>query len=224
MRRAVRIAGLNSRSLNPRAAADTACMAVPRPVLLAILGLALCVTALVAVRGSARRGRRRPGADPDGPAPTKAEPAAARRPRPRPHAPAAPSRPTPAKPAEEAGKAAAPQGRAASYRRPRSPSCKSDAQLASVAKALGQDDVVVLFFTRPGAADDTGAAQRRREAARHRRACRSSRPSFEDLDDYRPVLAGAGVSQVPVDRHRQAGPQGAARRGLRRPQVAPSAG
>ena len=102
---------------------------------------------------------------------------------------------TPAKPAQDAGAAAAPKperkltaGQVAKLR--------DDALLASVAKALGQDDVVVLFFTRPGAADDTGA----RSAVRSLRGMKGVQifsPRFEDLDDYRPVLAGAGVSQVP---------------------------
>ena len=102
---------------------------------------------------------------------------------------------TPAKPAEDAGKAAAPNAD-----RKVSPEqvdkLKADALLATVAQALGQDDVVVLFFTRPGAADDTGARGAVREL-RGTKGVQVFSPRFEDLNDYRPVLAGAGVSQVP---------------------------
>ena len=101
----------------------------------------------------------------------------------------------PAKPAEEAGKAVAPKPE-----RKVSPEqvtkLKADALLATVAQALAQDDVVVLFFTRPGAADDTGARSAVREL-RGTDGVQVFSPRFEDLNDYRPVLAGAGVSQVP---------------------------
>lgn len=122
-----------------------------------------------------------------------AEPAARGRARTRPQAEEA--NPAPAKPAEEAGKAAAPKpDRKVS--RGQVEQLKADALLATVAKALGEDDVVVLFFTRPGAADDTGARSAVREL-RGTKGVQVFSPRFKDLDDYRPVLAGAGVSQVP---------------------------
>lgn len=174
-------------------------MAVPRPVLLAVLGLALCVTALVAVRGVG-------GADdPVAPAPiptapvergqaTQSEPSARGRARTRPEQ----TSPAPARPAENAGKTAAgaePGARRLS--RAEVAKLRSKAELASVAKALGQDDVVVLFFSRPGAADDTGA----RSAVRTLRGIDGVQifsPNFDDLDDYRSILAGLGVTQVPA--------------------------
>ena len=67
----------------------------------------------------------------------------------------------------------------------------------SVAKALGQDDVVLLFFSRPGAADDTGAEQAVKKLDGIK-GLQIFAPSFEDLDDYRPILAGVGVAQVPA--------------------------
>jgi hypothetical protein len=57
--------------------------------------------------------------------------------------------------------------------------------------------VVVLFFSRPGAADDTGA----RSAVRRLRGMDGVKvftPNFDDLEDYRPILAGVGVAQVPA--------------------------
>jgi len=74
---------------------------------------------------------------------------------------------------------------------------KSEAQVVSVAKALGQKDVVVLFFSRPGAADDTGARQAVKKLDGIKGVQLFS-PNFEDLDDYRPILAGVGVAQVPA--------------------------
>jgi hypothetical protein len=169
-------------------------MAVPRPVLLAILGLALCVTALVAVRGLGTGEEEfvAPAPIPAQPAPAKkaepAEPGARGRARTRQQA----ENPTPAKPAD---KAAAPEPA-----KKLSPAdlakLKDDALLISVAKALGKDDVVVLFFSRPGAADDTGARSAVRELRGINRVQVFS-PRFEDLENYRPILAGVGVSQVP---------------------------
>jgi hypothetical protein len=166
-------------------------MAVPRPVLLAILGLALCVTALVAVRGF---GTGEDNAVAPAPIPTapvqKAKPAApgARgRARTRPRVEQAP-----AKPADQPKAAARPKLSKAQVA-----TLKSKAQLLSVAKALGQDDVVVLFFSRPGAADDTGAEQAVRKL-HGMKGVQLFSPDFADLDDYRPILAGVGVAQVPA--------------------------
>ena len=69
--------------------------------------------------------------------------------------------------------------------------------LTNVKDALASKSVVVLFFSRPGAADDTGA----RSAVRKLRGMKGVEvfsPAFEDLSDYRPILAGTGVSQVPA--------------------------
>src|SRR4051812_38945609 len=131
-------------------------MAVPRPVLLAILGLALCVTALVAFRGVG-------GGDDDAIAPapiptapvesgksTSTQPGARGRARTRPRV----DRSAPAKPAENAGSKADVKPDATKLSKPQRTELRSKAQLAGVSKALAQKDVVVLFFSRPGAADD----------------------------------------------------------------------
>ncbi len=170
-------------------------MAVPRPVLLAILGLALCVTALIAVRGV---GTGEDDAVAPAPIPTapvdKAEPAQpGARGRARTRSEVAQS--TPAKPAEKASKAEAPARKKLS--KAQVAKLKSEAQIVSVAKALGQDDVVVLFFSRPGAADDTGAEQAVKKLD-GMKGVQIFSPNFEDLDEYRPILAGVGVAQVPA--------------------------
>jgi hypothetical protein len=171
-------------------------MAVPRPVLLAILGLALCVTALVAVRGlgTGDEGLTSPAAIPTPQTANKAkspEPAARGRARTRPRAEQA----TPAKPAADAGTAAAPKP-LPKLAPTEIAKLKDDALLVSVARALGQNDVVVLFFSRPGAADDTGA---RGAVSKLRRVkgVQVFSPRFQDLENYRPILAGVGVTQVP---------------------------
>jgi hypothetical protein len=156
------------------------------------------VAALVAVRGLGTGEEDIvPAPIPTTATPADAEPGARGRARTRPRAEqAAPAKPAPAKPAEQAGQSAAPKpGRKLGAEQVAK--LKDDALLATVAKALGQDDVVVLFFTRPGAADDTGARSAVREL-RGTKGVQVFSPRFQALDEYRPVLAGAGVSQVPA--------------------------
>ena len=169
-------------------------MAVPRPVLIAILGLALCVTALIAVHGvGTEEDTVAPAALPAAPA-TKSKPTTTKT-----------SGKTPAtkdnagnsaketgkvdsKPVQQAGEQAA---------KPAAKVSAKERTLAAVKKDLEAGErVVVLFFTRPGAADDTGA----RSAVRKLRGLNGVKvysPNFDDLSEYRPILAGAGVSQVP---------------------------
>lgn len=168
-------------------------MAVPRPVLLAILGLAVCVAALVAVRGVG-------GEEPIAPAPIPTAPATkSETPKPgtRGRARASTGGESSTKQAKPAEKQAAKRSADRKVSAAEVAKLKNDALLLSAAKALGQNDVVVLFFSRPGAADDTGA---RASVAKLEgvRGVQVFSPRFEDLKDYRPVLAGTGVAQVPA--------------------------
>ena len=64
-------------------------------------------------------------------------------------------------------------------------------------KALARGDVVVFFFTQPGAADDTGT----REAVKTLKGDKGVSVftiGLDDLETFGPVLNGAGVSQVPA--------------------------
>jgi hypothetical protein len=170
-------------------------MAVPRPVLLAILGLALCVTALIAVRGvgTGEDDAVAPAPIPTAPA-EKAQPAqpgARGRARVRPRVEQA----APAQPAEKKAEAAKPAEK--KLTKAQVAKKKDDAEVISVAKALGQKDVVLLFFSRPGAADDTGAEQAVKKLD-GTKGLQIFSPNFENLDAYRPILAGVGVAQVPA--------------------------
>jgi hypothetical protein len=173
-------------------------MAVPRPVLIAILGLALCVTALIAVHGV--------GTEEDTVAPTlppATTPATTAKPSTTQTSGKKPSTTTKdksgnstqetagkvdSKPVQQAGEQAA---------KPAVNQSAKERTLAAVKKDLeAGEKTLVLFFTRPGAADDTGA----RSAVRKLHGIDGVKvysPNFDDLSEYRPVLAGVGVSQVP---------------------------
>src|SRR4051794_854245 len=157
-------------------------MAVPRPVLLALLGLALCAAAFMATRGA-----REPGGDSVAAAPVTPAPAVHK---------AAPAKAKPAKAADKAPvhKAAAPQPKPEAAAPTRT---SAELTAIKVTKALGRGDAVVFFFTRAGAADDTGT-RKAVQAAQGRPHVMVVRAGLEDLTAFRPVLSGAGVSQVPA--------------------------
>ena len=175
-------------------------MTLPRPVLIAILGLALCAAAFLATRSANDTGSAVTSVTPQ-PAPVVKHPGI----KPvkpvhrgvkthkvvpvKPHAPvnqhaAAPAAAKPqatTKPATPAKPAVSPEV----------------AKTLPAIKALGRGDVVVFFFTQPGAADDSGAATAVRGLA-HEKNVKVFKVGLGDLETYRPVLAGAGVSQVPA--------------------------
>jgi hypothetical protein len=154
-------------------------MAVPRPVLLALLGLALCAAAFMATRGAREPGGDSVTANPATPAPvlhksapgkavTKANPAhKALKPQPKPQAAPAPHR------------------------------TGAERTAVKVKSALAKGDAVVFFFTRAGAADDTGTRAAVR-AVQNNPHVTVVRAGLADLTAFRPVLSGAGVSQVPA--------------------------
>jgi hypothetical protein len=184
-------------------------MAVPRPVLLAVLGLALCAAAFLATRGA----KDPAGAITAAPTPAPAAtPAKTDKPGAKTHKSTATAKETErqaeralnraaevatpgsaAKP-DTARKAPAEERAAKPDAKPAGPSAHDTA--VEVTRALGQGDAVVFFFTHHGAADD----QRTRQAVaslRGQKRVMVVQAGLKDLADYRPVLAGAGVSQVP---------------------------
>jgi hypothetical protein len=204
-------------------------MAVPRPVLLALLGVALCAAAFLATRNAQDPGSSVtavPAPTPAAPTPKanhaapkanhaapKANHAAPKAQAPRGHAnpqPAPVAKPqpkhvAPTKPANPAAVAlASVQAGAHAVTNPGAPqptaptTPKPHPSLAARVKtALGHDKAVVFLFTRRGAADDVGTRQSVHSLARMKRVM-VVKAGLKDLVRFRPVLAGAGVSQVPA--------------------------
>jgi hypothetical protein len=167
-------------------------MAVPRPVLLALLGLALCAAAFMATRGAREPGGDSVTAAPVTPAPIhKAAPKAKAKPA------------TAAKPAHKAPAHKAQVHKAAAKPQPAPKPAPAPARTAAerlavkVTKALGRGEAVVFFFSHAGAADDTGTREAVKAAKRNPHVL-VVHAGLEDLTTFRPVLSGAGVSQVPA--------------------------
>jgi hypothetical protein len=178
-------------------------MTLPRPVLIALLGLALCAAAFLATRSANDTGSALTTAPPidqpaEKPAAKPAKPDAAKPNGPKVHKatpakPAGAAKPHKAAPVET--KPAAPAPKPAT---PAKPAVSPEvAKTLPAIKALGRGDVVVFFFTHAGPADDTGARQAV-NALRGEKGVSVFTADLDDLETFRPVLAGAGVSQVPA--------------------------
>lgn len=178
-------------------------MAIPRPVLIAIVGLAAIAAAFLATRHAGDTGGTVTETPVATPAPVvhhtakpahPAKPAHARRA----HAPkGAHHKAAPAKPVQHAAAKPAPVKPAPA--KPAAPGAETiaAAELLRAKTAIARGDAVVFFFSRPGAADDTGA----REAVAALRGTKHVTvvtAGLEELAYFRPILQGAGVSQVPA--------------------------
>jgi hypothetical protein len=152
-------------------------MAVPRPVLIAVLGLALLTALFLATRNSAQESVT-PPTQPAKPAPAKKAPAAKR---------------------AEARQAAPKKDKPATAVTPRKPKLAPGvpAQVQRAANALGKDQVVVFFFSNPGAADDTGARVSLK-SIEGMKGVAVFKAGLEDVGAYRPMLAQLEISQVPA--------------------------
>jgi hypothetical protein len=184
-------------------------MTLPRPVLIALLGLALCAAAFLATRSANDTGGAVTTAPP---APqTSAKPATdpaakghAKTPQAHKATPAQ-HKATPAqhkaapvhKAAKPETKPAVPAQTAKPAAPPKAAVSPEVAKTLPAVKALARGDVVVFFFSHAGPADDTGARQAV-NAIRHDKGVSVFTVDLQDLATYRPVLAGAGVSQVPA--------------------------
>jgi hypothetical protein len=168
-------------------------MAVPRPVLLVLVGLGLIASVFLVTRSGTNQSV-------SGPSKQAVEPAVA------PSPPARPSKARAQKPAAPAARATHPAAPAKpavpAPAKPVVPAVKAPAGLAlparvlAAAKALGENKAVVFFFSAPGPADDVGA----------RLAVHSLRgmprveifdASLDEVAAYRPMLSNVGISQVP---------------------------
>src|SRR4051812_47414096 len=183
-------------------------MTLPRPVLIALLGVALCAAAFLATRSANDTGSVATTApatsQPATPAKPATHPAAGHASKPQAHKATA----TQHKPAQAHKAPAAQHKPATKEAAPATPATKPQTAPAPAAspevaktlpavKALARGDVVVFFFSHAGPADDTGARQAV-NAIRHDKGVSVFTVDLQDLATYRPVLAGAGVSQVPA--------------------------
>jgi hypothetical protein len=169
-------------------------MAVPRPVLLALLGFALIVSALLATRGV---GGGETVTAPTNPA-TKPQPAPA-------PAHAATPKAHKAVPAPVRKHSAA--QRHAAKAKPAAKPVKTPAitklpagvspRILPVVRALGQDQVVVLLFSQNDSADDS-ATRAAVNGVKGMKGVAVFNAGIDQLALYRPILANVGVSQVPA--------------------------
>ncbi len=150
-------------------------MSVPRPVLLAVLGLALIVATLLATRGSGSSGTITPVPTPAS-KPAPARPAPVRQAKVPAHA-AKPSAPPVARPAQ-------------------TPPAAGSGTAAKVAAAYQRGNVVVLFFTHPGSADDAADETAIDSIAQIRHVSAFS-VGLSDVTTFRPLLTNVGVAQTP---------------------------
>jgi hypothetical protein len=181
-------------------------MTLPRPVLIALLGVALCAAAFLATRSASDTGSAVTTVTPHpqtAPVHHAAKPAApahagnAANAKAKVHK-AAPATQDPTVDKSHAATPAPAQPKPAAPAKPAKPPVSAQVSKTLPAiKALARGDVVVFFFTQPGAADDTGT----REAVKtlkHEKGVSVFTIGLGDLETFGPVLNGAGVSQVPA--------------------------
>ena len=166
-------------------------MAVPRPVLIALLGVAMLMAVFLATRNSQQESVTPPAtpvtpAQPqksgaaDKPTPAESRQAAAPKADAKPAEPAAPAEPK-AKPAPAKPK----------------PADDVPPQVRAAAAALAKDQVVVFFFHKPGAADDTGARIAVRSLEGMKRV-KVFKADIAEVGAFRPMLSQLEISQVPA--------------------------
>jgi hypothetical protein len=161
---------------------------------MALLGLALCAAAFLATRT----------ANDTGGAVTTSPPVSVPQPIVKPPSSAATSAVHKAAPATPASKHHAAPATAAKPQAATKPQVVAKptvspevAKVLPAIKALARGDVVVFFFTHPGSADDTGTASAVKSLA-HETGVSVFTVGLGEIETYRPVLSGAGVSQVPA--------------------------
>lgn len=155
-------------------------MAVPRPVLLALVGLAALIALFLATRNASQNESVTPPA-------TAAKPAPATK--------SADSKPAQRPESRQATPSKQPQQAVT----PRKPKLANDVppQVRKAAAALEKDQVVVFFFTKPGAADDTGA-RIAVDSVEGMKGVAVFKAGIEQVGAYRPMLSQLEISQVPA--------------------------
>jgi hypothetical protein len=168
-------------------------MAVPRPVLLALIGLALLASVFLVTRNGSNDSVNatsapavRPVVTPGVPAQGRGKKAGAHRATTARDAKRAQAATKPAKPAS---KPAVVAGAAAGADTVQS-------RVLAAARALAEGKVVIFFFTNPGAADDVGT-RTAMKAVRGMPRVQIFDASLDEVAAYRPMLSSVGISQIP---------------------------
>jgi hypothetical protein len=181
-------------------------MAVPRPVLLALLGLGLLASVFLVTRNGSNESVKSSTAPAAKSALTPDAAVSGKAARPGSRHKADSHRSVPAKESKhgraqahkaQAHKAAAkPSGSAAGGAGKAPATGGVEGRVLAAAKALGEDKAVVFFFSKPGAADDVGA----RVAMKSLRGMDRVEifdATLGELAAYRPMLENVGISQIP---------------------------
>jgi hypothetical protein len=168
-------------------------MAVPRPVLLALLGLGLLASVFLVTRNGSNESVKsstapvaKPTVTPDPPATGKAGKGGSR------------NKATTAKDAKRSErKGAAKPSKPAASAAGKAPAAGGvEGRVLDAARALGEDKAVVFFFSKPGAADDVGTRVAMKSLRGKDRVAIFD-ASLDELAAYRPMLASVGISQIP---------------------------
>jgi hypothetical protein len=167
-------------------------MAVPRPVLIAIIGIGVVLSALLATRNAGQGGEA--SVTPVAPAD---KPALSATPKPKETTPARPGRGDSGAQRTETQQPA--PAKAEAKPAPAKPAADDAApKILPMARALESDKVVVLLISSPGAADDTAARLAVRAIERERLGrVAVFNDGVKNLPVYQPLLANIQVSQLP---------------------------
>jgi hypothetical protein len=145
-------------------------------VLIALLGLAMLIAVFLATRNSQNESVTPPTT------PAKA-------------APPKSGTDKPARPETRQSQAPKPDSKPAA-RKPK-PADGVPPEVQAAADALAKDQVVVFFFHKPGAADDTGARIAVR-SVEHMKRVKVIKADLADVGAFRPMLSQLEISQVPA--------------------------
>lgn len=156
-------------------------MAVPRPVLIALLGLAMLMAVFLATRNAQNESVTPPVTQAKPVAPKSGADKASR-----------PSRPE----TRQSTPAQKPEAKPAP-RKPK-PAETVPPQVREAAAAVEAGNVVVFFFTKPGAADDTLSRLSVKELERTTKGAEFFKADIADVGAYRPMLSQLEISQVPA--------------------------
>ena len=174
-------------------------MAVPRPVLLAMLGLGLLASVFLVTRNGASESVQSSAAPAANPAVTPAAPDTGKSGKSGTGSKAEAHGSAAAKDAkrDKGRKAAGKQGKPGASAAGKARGADTvEERVLLAAKALGEDKAVVFFFSKPGAADDVGARVAMKSLRGMDRVSIFD-ANLDELAAYRPMLQNVGISQIP---------------------------